>query len=707
MVRARRGLSGREARSWVIFAVALLVRLVYLLEISDNPYFEHPIVDCETYDKQAQTMLVEGLVGDEVFWQAPLYPYWLGFLYSLIGRRLLWVRVVQMVIGAWGVALVALLAERMLPGTGWWVGLMAAFYGTMIFFDGELLAPVLILPLTVLTALLVLRFAEAPTGRRVWGLGALIGLGALAHGPALLLLPALGAWILRDRSLALSAAGRRRQLAGLVLGTFLVIAPVTVRNALVGGELVLISSNVGINFYIGNSEHYETTSMLRPGTRWQLLGQEPQRRGIFAPGAQSRYFLRKAWGEIRRRPLRWLAVLGAKVRNLVNGNEQLRNQDIYPFRSYSLLLRVLLWKRGVALPFGVLLPLAAAGIALLDAAQRRRVRPILVMLGALALGPVLFFVVARYRLPLAPLLLPFAAWALRPAAWRGATPWRRGAAAAAILAVGVAANTGIGEMSTIYTADSYYNLGTIAHEEGDIAAAEEYYRKALAVDPDYVEAYNNLGLIIDKAHGDPQGAIPLYEEVLRRYPDQVDALINLGNAYHALGRTAEAVACYRRVLEVDPYNSDARHNLGVVLSRSEGGRVEAPGGRPPAAPPPVEGLLLEAGRREKQGDLEGARDVLRRALQADPVNPVAHHNLGVVLFKLGDLENAKQELEAALLLAPDLLDARNSLGVVLAAGGEFERARELFLQVLAERPGDPKASRNLQKLEGLTAEEAP
>ena len=93
------------------------------------------------------------------------------------------------------------------------------------------------------------------------------------------------------------------------------------------------------------------------------------------------------------------------------------------------------------------------------------------------------------------------------------------------------------------------NLGRLAHEEGDLTAAEMCYRRALAADPRCTVAHYNLGVALQDRH-DIDGAIDAYRIVIRIDPDYAEAHYNLARIYEGLGREAEALqhfAHYRRL----------------------------------------------------------------------------------------------------------------------------------------------------------------
>ena len=84
----------------VIAAVALGVRLVHVWQMRDTVFLSVLMGDARGYDAWAREIAGGEWLGREVFYQAPLYPYFLGVLYSVFGRDLLIVRLVQACLGA-------------------------------------------------------------------------------------------------------------------------------------------------------------------------------------------------------------------------------------------------------------------------------------------------------------------------------------------------------------------------------------------------------------------------------------------------------------------------------------------------------------------------------------------------------------------------------------------------------------------------------
>src|SRR6478735_2135176 len=128
----------------VIFAVAFAVRLLHIWQIKSTPFFDVLMGDANGYDQWAQRLAAGDWVGTDVFYQAPLYPDFLGVVYAIFGRDLLIVRLVQAVIGSASCVLLGLAAERLFTRrVGLIAGLALALWAPAIFFDALLQKSVL------------------------------------------------------------------------------------------------------------------------------------------------------------------------------------------------------------------------------------------------------------------------------------------------------------------------------------------------------------------------------------------------------------------------------------------------------------------------------------------------------------------------------------------------------------------------------------
>ncbi len=120
-------------------------------------------------------------------------------------------------------------------------------------------------------------------------------------------------------------------------------------------------------------------------------------------------------------------------------------------------------------------------------------------------------------------------------------------------------------------ASSGLNLGNLQQNLGDPAAAERYYRQALAVDDIFLPALVNLAVMLS-GQGRNQEAEALLRRATDAYPDNADAASSLGLLLVESGRTEESLAWLRRAADLDPRGVRIRYNLGLLLQ--QGGRLD-------------------------------------------------------------------------------------------------------------------------------------
>ena len=532
----------------LVFVLALAVRVAYVFELDASPLFVHPAVDAKTYTHHAARLAAGHWlgVGEGPFWQPPLYPYFLGVVKVLAGESFFYaVRLGQALLGALVCAMSWWIGRVLFnPAVGLLAGLGAALCGPLIFFDGELLPACLATFVNLLALVVLLRVWRRPSRWGFLGAGAAFGIGALAVPTVLafaVAVPIVLLWVSRPVGWA----------GAFVLGVLLAIAPVAWRNWAIGGDGVGISYNAGINLYIGNNPDYAATVAIRPGWEWDDLVTQPARAGIERPSAKSAYFAKRAWSYIREAPTEWLGLMGYKLGAFWHGDERGRNQPIYFWRAYSTVLSATLWKAGIAFPFGVVAPLALWGMLL----SVRRVGPTWPLLYALSygLGVIAFFVAARYRVPVLPVLVVFAAYGLWTLwQWGRAGCWRSlGLGSVVCAAFALAANSHLTPMDLEGDAAIHYNLGNAYAAASDNQRALAAFERSVAKDPEYWQAWLNLGGI-KGVLGDLPGAGEIFARLTREVPKRAEPWLNLAHVRIAQRDLAGAFRCYEAALAANP-----------------------------------------------------------------------------------------------------------------------------------------------------------
>ncbi len=248
---------------------------------------------------------------------------------------------------------------------------------------------------------------------------------------------------------------------------------------------------------------------------------------------------------------------------------------------------------------------------------------------------------------------------------------------------------------------AYVMLGTIYQELGKYEKAEPYLLQGTAKAPDSFEARYQLGLVLARM-GKPDEALPQLRKAIALKPSDrsaqfqlVAVLRSLGDTQQAgqmvkqlrkeqgnellnsqlvsegikandllqAGKPAEAVQVYRQMIDQNPDSAQTTYNYALAL--------------------------------EATGDMKGAEDALRDAVQIDPTLAVACAELGRLELAEGNLPSAQKWLESALKLAPELAEARGDMAMLDVKRGELATAEQLLRQAVADDPSYMQGYLNL------------
>jgi len=649
-----------------IFFFALLIRLIYVWQISDNPFFSSPILDAEKYDQDAWAIAQGDWIGHDVFFQAPLYSYFLGLIYALFGHNYLLPRIVQAVLGALSALFVFRLGARVFDRrVGTLAGLIFALYGPLIFFCGELLIHTLDIFLVCLFLLALDSLMDRPTRWRLLSCGLIFGICALSRPTILIIFPIALLWI------CLRLKDRGHAAALFVLGSALAILPVTIRNYAVGQDFVLISSQSGVNFYMGNNAHGDGHTAWVPGTPkdWWAEGYPATIRIAenaagreLKPSEISAHWWRRALNDISQKPAHWAGLLLTKTRLLLSGHEISNTEDIYFQTRWSGLLSLLLWDRIIAFPWGIVFPLALLGLALQPYWHRQW--HLNLFQAAYALSIVLFFVIARYRLALAPILCLWSAVAvielLRIIRRKQVKPYAITLVSAVLLIVLVNRNPLKG--IEIPNLDGNINLGNKYLELKQYEKALGAFRQAESLSPQSSRPYNGAATALINLGRASQAKSDL-EKALLYEPSLFPARNNLARLLQQEGDLEGAKRHYRQVLTLDSANVFAHQGFAdVALAEGDDSTAIAHYQRAHELGVSDRQLISRWSLALlRQNRFAEALQVNAGLLALEPNNARAHHNQARIYIACDSLEQAARELETVLRLAPDTKEAQDQL----------------------------------------------
>ena len=245
-------------------------------------------------------------------------------------------------------------------------------------------------------------------------------------------------------------------------------------------------------------------------------------------------------------------------------------------------------------------------------------------------------------------------------------------------------------------AEAYYNIGVAHTDKGDVDAAISSYKMAVKIKPDYADAYNNLG-IAQQSRGDINGAINSYKKTIKINPSYADAYNNMGTSLHGKGDLDEAISSYKKAVKIKPDYADAYNNLGMSL-KSKGDLKAAINSYKQALEinPYYAVAYINMGiALQEKGDIEAAIASYSEALKLNPNYAEAYFNIGISLYGMGEIEEAIVSFGSALKLSPGYAEAYNNMGIALKSKGELKAAISSYNKALEINPSFVEAYNNM------------
>jgi 4-amino-4-deoxy-L-arabinose transferase-like glycosyltransferase len=557
---------GRSQRS-VIFSLgilALLVRLLYTYLFSKSVLWQGIWSDSATYNQWARRIVTNGdWLGTEPFFMAPLYPYFLAGVYTIFGESLVVLRILQSILGAATCVLIFLIGDRMFSSrrVGLAAGLLACFYGPFFLSHNLLLTETLKVFLLTFSTWLFLE-ARKRSGLAWWmGGGLALGGAMLCRASDALVLIAVEAWILWFTD----GPFQKRVVRGVVVAGAIValILPVTIRNYLVSNEFILITSNGGLNFYLGNNSqavgrYYNVDRLdLANDPDGRVYLETSINRNLRQSEVSSIWFS-KAMEFILHEPGDFLALLVRKMRLFFHHKEISQLGYNYAFVSQTS-TPVLGFMPGflVAGPLGIL------GAVL--AFRKWRTSFLLhSLLLAQVLSVVLFFVTDRFRLSAMPFFLLFAGSAL-VFIIEQVRPWNLRAliGPGVVLVVSALAMTTLAEDIPDEFSLEWEQVGTLYFNTGNHDYALKAYRNAAAYRDSY-HLHNSIGNVL-LATGRIDEAMEQFRQGHALHPGQPASTFNLGTAYVRRQDWVSALMEFDKALAINPRFPPAHLNKGLTL----------------------------------------------------------------------------------------------------------------------------------------------
>jgi tetratricopeptide (TPR) repeat protein len=693
-------------RSWVkanrwplaLAAATLATRAVYLATVIHDPFFTYlrHIPDAFFFNNWAQDIMSGAwLGGDAVFFIGPLYAYFLALIYAVIRPELTVVRLIHIALEVGSALFIYGFARRAVGERPAKVaGAIWVFYLPAIFFSSSVLPVSLDIFLITGSFYLLARGVE---GRRwtVAGAGALMGLAALDRSNLLVFaVAAVPVFLIYLRRLGW------RRVAAYFAPLAAIVFAVTLRNGFVGGDFVPVSSQGGLNFYLGNSpgatgvywnlgEVYQGRPAELNRDMATLVAQEYEGRPM-KPSEVSRWWLLNSLAWLRDHPGEGAKLYWRKFRLLVNDYEVSLNVDFYFMKFITPFHRLQVPWFGFIFPFGVM------GLAM---GWRRS--PFARTMGAVfvaayGVSVLIFFISARYRLPMVPMLIIFAAAGLVRyydlwRRWR----WRRAAAlTAAAMAMAAFSMWPLADIKRDGAfGQSYYRYGKFYFDRGKYEEAVSYFHKSTTLVPEMYQGFIMLGAAYERV-GQPDTALEVFWRGTVVAPDKAAMHYHFGLALVRSGRLVDAVPVLKCAVELEPNNADAWLQLAEVFFGLGDYRRAGLAYRQVVALVPGDAPAL-ARYAEIMMLLGRTSDMLaaaQAATEANPNLPGPRFLIGQYYYENGDYGTALEYLEREAQLQPSP-EVFGYLSITYMKLGDAARAEAAYRAYLSlGGPRDPGSS---------------
>lgn len=222
-------------------------------------------------------------------------------------------------------------------------------------------------------------------------------------------------------------------------------------------------------------------------------------------------------------------------------------------------------------------------------------------------------------------------------------------------------------------AEIYNNLAVACSCTGDFEHAENYYTKAISLDPQLAQAYINLSDLYYKA-GDLPSALGTLQRGSYELEDNLAIAHLLARVYIEDGRWEDAIVELERVLDGEPENYDAYYDLGHVCF--------------------------------ELGDYEGAISNFETVLQYKENNELLYYALAQAYEANNEIDKAISNYLKAIAVNDKFTLAYKKVGILFLARNDYEDALEYFEEYIGfDIPEEEKESisKLIERIKAKTA----
>jgi predicted O-linked N-acetylglucosamine transferase (SPINDLY family) len=201
---------------------------------------------------------------------------------------------------------------------------------------------------------------------------------------------------------------------------------------------------------------------------------------------------------------------------------------------------------------------------------------------------------------------------------------------------------------------SIWNIYAAANEElGKLDDALIGYQRAITLNPNDPEYYNNMGILLEKRE-EFDDAIISYNKALSIKPDYVEANYNLGNAFKKLGEIEAATFYFKKAISYNANYTQAYNNLGNIL--------------------------------HQEGRIDEAIRMFQKAISINPSLAETYCNLGYAFIEKNNINKAILALKKSIHLNPNFFQSYLNLGNIFSDEDQIINAIDMYNKALSIKP---------------------
>lgn len=555
----------------IICGLGFLIRVLFIFDVEGSPFVQNLFSDSKIYYDWAKEIVSSGnWVGSEVFFMSPGYPYFLAIIFKLTGNSIDFVRIIQALISTFTIPLVYLTARNLFEKRSALIAaFLASIYSGFIFYSVLILGETIQIFLAAWLLYLLSKNVDNNYPKHWFYSGLILGLTALFRANILIFVITAIIWlvVLMRKNDELKKLFKKTILY-LMLGTAIPILPITIRNYLAADDIVLLSSNGGINFFLGNNK--DAPGIFKSPKDFDLF---QDMAGIkyakkitgknLKPSESSDYWYQRGLQFITHNPGDAFLLSVKKILLFFDNDEnpQSSTMDITFYRHFSSLLKI---------PFPDFLFVIIFAIAgmILFRKEWNRHKLVYLFLISYIISTVMFFIIGRFRLAAMPIFIVFAGAGIKELIQIvREKEIKRLFFPSLGISVYLIILFSLTPKFNFSNHDAYVNLGNVYFDQAKYNDALNYFNQALYIresDLTYVLVGNTYAAKRDSAN-----AVKSYQKAISLNPDYALAYFNLGSLYSQNGNFSAAENAFLQTIKIDPYFDVSYRNLAIIYYMGE------------------------------------------------------------------------------------------------------------------------------------------